>query len=381
MKTKRHILALDPTAFIGGSKTATENMLQTLDRQQICISVLTADTKSWKTPSFQKVRLNECRYLSKKEHGLGYFLRHSLIALQLLITRLRYGRIDIVIGASGPGVDLAIYLARPLLKYEIIQLIHGPVANSRTIGRCLLSADQIHCLESARSSVFSALSRVLTFPIKHNPENFHILENGLSASQWPSQCQYRYPRVLWAASLLKWKGLDTFVNALQQLSDEKRPQTHICYIRPQKTALPVTSAPQKIHAVSWHEAPDDLDQIRASTNIFVSSSSQEPFGLSILEAMAAGHCILLPADGAYWDKVLEDGINCIKYTPHDATELAIKLYLISQSLGQIRLIGMAAAKLAKQYKAEKQYRQFCHKLLDSSNQCKQMKQTNTKVPS
>lgn len=355
MTRKHHLFVVDPTAFAGGSKVATENILRLLDSKRMDITVLTADRQSWNWSGLNRVRLYQPKWLAAREQGIPYFLRHLLIALNVFVARLRFGRIEIALGASGPGVDLAIYLARPLLGFRVVQLIHGPVARSRTIGRCLQAADEIHYLESAAASMLAALSSVGDAPDRLSPPRFRVLENGLPEHTWPSRCQSERPVVFWAASLLKWKGLETLVDALQRIDAKARPQTHICYIRPRNTALPVSQAPITMDAVNWYEKPARLDELRAAANIFVSTSTNEPFGLSILEAMAAGHCVLIPADGAYWDRVLTDGIDCIKYSPGEAAELATKLLALSKNMDQVKNLGAAAARVARGYRAGIRY--------------------------
>jgi len=285
MRSKRHLLIIDPIAFTSGSKIATENIRRLLDSEQIRITILTADNDSWHWPPLKRVRLFEPKWLSRQEQGIPYFLRHLLIAFRL-------GRLDITVGASGPGVDLALYLLKPVLGFHLVQLIHGPVARSRTIARCLHAANEVHYLKSAGASLISAL-HTLT-PTLHKLElttpHFQVMQNGLPDHAWPRRCQYEYPVIFWAASLLKWKGLETLLDALRRIESETRPDTHICYIQPQKTPLPISDAPIPIDAVYWHENPTHLDEIRATANIFVSTSHHEPFGLSILEAMAAGRC-------------------------------------------------------------------------------------------
>ncbi|WP_019614116.1 glycosyltransferase family 4 protein [Psychromonas ossibalaenae] len=354
MTDKRHLIVIDPTAFCGGSKTATESILRQLDKKQIRITVLTADKHSWKYSALKRVRLYEPKWLTEKEQGLSYFFRHALIALNLLITRLRFGRFDIALGASGPGVDLALYLLRPLLTMKIIQLIHGPVARSRTIARCLNAADQVHYLSSSHASLLQALSTISPAQTEI-PAHFYLLHNGLCDQQWPTPCQSQYPVIFWAASLLKWKGLETLLNALIQIEPEMRPLTHICYIKPQGTQLPVSQAPVAIQQVDWYENPVNIDQLRASANIFVSTSKNEPFGLSILEAMAAAHCIVIPADGAYWDRTLKNNSDCIKYQADDPEDLKDKLLMISRNMRQVIELGRRAAEIAQDYRAEKQY--------------------------
>lgn len=362
MNNRRHLLVIDPIPFVGGSKVATENILQLLDREKIRITVITADMQSWSWPRLQRAKLIEPKWLARREQGPFYFLRHLLIALQLLLLSLRYGKFDIALGASGPGVDLALYLVKPLLGYKIVQLIHGPVARSRTIGRCLLAADQVHYLESSRDSLLCALSTVLPVCTRLEPPHFQTLQNGLPARIWPTPCQTKRPVIFWAASLLKWKGLEVFLDALNCLYDNERPDTHICYIRPKETLLPVSEAPVYIQSVFWHLAPQHLDRIRSNSNIFVSTSKNEPFGLAILEAMAAGHCIVIPEDGAFWDRTLTDGIHCIKYRPNDAPDLAEKLRMLTQDMPRVRSLGAAAARQAEEYRAETRYAGIKHTL-------------------
>lgn len=369
MAHKVHLVVIDPIPFNGGSKIASETILGQLDQEKIRISVLTADKSAWKDPLISKVHFYEAAWLTDKEQGLVYFLRHFLIALQLLIIRLRFGRIDIALGTSGPGVDLAMYLLKPLLKMKVIQFIHGPVACSRTIARCLAHADQVYYLSSTQDSIQLALQRLAPV-VNILPENFTVFENGLDDKNWPSPCQRHYPVVFWAASLLKWKGLDLFLTALQTIPVYLRPLTHICYIKPCSTLLPITNAPVSIANVKWYESPLHMDGLRASANIFVSSSKKEPFGLSILEAMAAGLCVLIPADGAYWDRVLDNNINCIKYQPDDAQDLQKKLLMLSQSMPLVIKIGEHAAQMALHYRASLQYqavKQNIEKLYQNSS--------------
>ena len=358
MKDKRHLIVIDPTAFSGGSKIATESILRLLDTQKIRITVLTADKNSWQHAEFKKVQLYEPKWLAQQEQGIPYFLRHAFIACNLLLTRLRLGRFDLAVGASGPGVDLALYLLGKLIKLEVIQLIHGPVAKSRTIARCLKVAKQVFYLHSTLASLQTALSTLdpsIPADKVKLPEHFHLLQNGLSKERWPTACNAGSQGIFWAASLLKWKGLDMLMDALQNMPEEKRPETQICYIRPKGVQLPVTDAPVVMLHVNWYEDPSNIDQLRASANIFVSTSKNEPFGLSILEAMAAGQCVVIPADGAYWDTILNHHIDCFKYNPDDPEDLKEKLLILSNDISLVAQLGAQAADIALGYRAEKQY--------------------------
>ena len=355
MKPNRHILVIDPTPFSGGSKVATENILQLLDSNQVRATILTADPKSWPSSKLRKVRLYQPSWLIKKQTGIGYFLRHIFIALTILVTRLRLGHIDVALGASGPGVDVSIYIAKLLLNYKVIQLVHGPVACSRTIGRCLLAADEIHYLNSTYESITAAIRKATDDPHAVKSLTMQEMQNGIPEDKWPTLCQRKNPTIFWAASILKWKGLDTLVNALKLINKSKRPTTQICYIRPKDTLLDVSKAPVSLSSVHWYENPAHIDAIRATGNIFVSTSDKEPFGMSILEAMAAGHCVVIPKDGAYWDTVLEDNTNCIKYMSGNAEDLAQKLQDLAKNMNRVTELGMAAAEVSHLYRAKERY--------------------------
>ncbi|WP_281544892.1 glycosyltransferase family 4 protein [Grimontia sp. SpTr1] len=366
MKRLKHIVILDPIPFAGGSKVSTKHILSQLESKPVRISILTSDPDTWaKTQAYVKT-LYMPKQLKKAEQGLSYFARHFLIALQLLWLRLFVGRMDTALAASGPGVDLGLYLARFLLGYRLVQMVHGPVARSRTIGRCLLSADEVYYLDSTRDSLNHAISATGSLEDVSAFPQFQTFRNGLPKTLWPTRCQYDYAVLFWAASLLKWKGLDTLTKALSHMTPSERPETHICFIRPKQTNLAVSNAPQCITKVFWHEAPEQLDAIRAHSNIFVSTSTKEPFGLSILEAMAAGMCVIIPSDGAYWDTQLTDGENCLKYLPDDEADLARTLAKAQQNMQSLKELGEEAFQIARQYRAELCFSAICDALTQQS---------------
>ncbi|MGL4601128.1 MAG: glycosyltransferase, partial [Plesiomonas sp.] len=181
-------------------------------------------------------------------------------------------------------------------------------------------------------------------------------------------------KIFWAASILKWKGLDLLLNVLQQAAVESQKETvwetEICFLRPKDITLPVTQIPRAISNVRWHEEPDNLDQIRSTCTVFISTSKNEPFGLSILEALCVGLCVVIPEDGAYWDQKLEHGVNCLKYQPNNSEALLQCLKQLQQQPALIRELGLAGEQVAAAFRAEVVYQQpleVIKKLLDSSS--------------
>jgi len=97
--------------------------------------------------------------------------------------------------------------------------------------------------------------------------------------------------------------------------------------------------------------------------------------------MAAGHCVLIPEDGSYWDNILEDNISCIKYLPGDATDLANKLTTLSNDIDRIKSLGLAARKIASSYRSETQYEKIKDTLENRSTITPNNQSAHTKVSS
>lgn len=368
-------LVFDPIPFKGGSKIATSDALNTCRVNGNQFIVLTVQPEFWINSDFyakHDVIITPIRAVSalmKIHHGPLYWLNQLYLLLVLFITLLRHRGITKVVGASGPGIDMAIYLLRRVAVYEIIQFVHGSVGLSRSIGYCLTQADAVFYLPSARESLKAALQSYLQH--KTNiadasalaesylcAQHYHSFANGLPQSRWPTPCQTQLPICFWAASLLKWKGLDLIVDAIKLTTHYKPIALNICFIRPVDTCLPVSQAPINLSNCQWFEDPQNLDEIRSQSNIFISTSQNEPFGLSILEALAAGMCVLIPQDGAYWDQQLVHNRDCIKYQPGDVDSLANALLYAVSDQEVFDRCRQNAGLLAKHYRAEIRYKRF-----------------------
>lgn len=390
---RKKVLIFDPIAFSGGSKKAINSIIQLLPEQSVNITIVTANPVDWsslevindeKLPSIKLIRLFEPGFLAKAEHGLLYFIRHALLALQLLFIQLINKKFDFLVGTSGPGVDLALYLFKLVFDKPIFQFIQGPVAISKTIARCLMACNRLCYLSSTLPSIKACLGNYYKLDKTHNSDinekvetffssdNVLELNNGLSRNDWPTAVSYLANKgkkeiqhdLFWAASLLEWKGLDVLLDALSLFEDNKKPFTSICYIRPKNTQLTITKAPQNITNVNWHEQPENLDKIRRKHQIFISTSDKEPFGLSVLEALAAGMVVVIPNDGAYWDQKLVHGNNCYKYQEKNSLDLKNKLEQLIGNKQLISKLGQNALVIAENYRAEISYKPVIHSLLN-----------------
>lgn len=361
----------DPIPFKGGSKVATSDALNCTDASNHQYLVITVDKAFWQQTAFYQQHNVTCQYvrpvrwLIHRHHGVAYWLNQCYFALCLLRVLL-FNNVVRCIGASGPGIDMPLYLVGKLLGTEVVQFVHGNVGLSRSIGYCLTQAAHVFYLDSARSSIRCALECYLCSVTSLDDTealaesylsapHYQSFENGIPASRWPTRCQSLLPICFWAASLLKWKGLDLLLDAAMLCHHHQPMPFTVCYIRPQQTCLPISHAPVEYPQIQWWEDPDNLDQLRSEASIFVSTSHSEPFGLSILEALAAGMCVIVPQDGSYWDKRLNHNQDCIKYQPNDADSLANALLYASNDRGVMQRCQSNAILVANHYRAEACY--------------------------
>ncbi|EIE1227151.1 glycosyltransferase family 4 protein [Vibrio vulnificus] len=361
---KQNVLIFDPISYLGGSKIATQEMLHVAKQRSIHFYIVTANRDNWQSA----LAHGNCSVYSYPtiamllaEQGLKYWLLQAYHWLVLLVITLRLPKIHRLMGISGPGLDMPLYLFKLMFKTPITQVIHGKVARSRSIGYCLSVAEKVFYLPCAKKSLFGALCRYYekTAPSMANTDrarmvfernNFVPFTNGLSAEQWPTECDAQSAQLFWAASLLKWKGLDLLVEALKI-----HPQDidcHVCYIQPQQTQLAVSEPDLTLTRCHWYQQPNHLDHIRSQCSIFISTSQNEPFGLSILEALAAGLCVVIPDDGAFWAEKLTDGEHCIKYQPNSAKDLRQKIEQLLASPCNRQRLSRNGRTLAKLYRSD-----------------------------
>ncbi|MCH2058098.1 MAG: glycosyltransferase [Thalassotalea sp.] len=417
---KKRVMVYDPVPFFGGSKQVAKQLVKQL-LPTAHVVVVTNDRETWQDSGAELLHLSTPESLKGQTQGLNFYLKHLWFALQLLCISVFYGRFKRVLGISGPTVDFALYIYRLILPFSIfdlVQLVQGPVPMSRIAGYGIKQADAVFCLETMVDSTKRALAFYQQIPLEqlnepdssisqgkvqtftngieldavskcptygangllenysvenHSNENSNPTkkvnhEKKLRESK-PSRSRTNFKdsakvSLFWCASLLNWKRLDLFLAAVSRASRlvGKPVSANICYILPKDSQHVYWLPGPMPRNIKFYQQPENLDEIRASSSIFISSSENEPFGLSVLESMAAGLTVVIPHDDAYWDKELEEGKDCFKYTAGDENSLAHALAQLVKDAELRMCIGKAGQEHAQHYSAKTCYQQICKAL-------------------
>ena len=345
------VLIYDPVPFKGGSKEVMKTIITELP-SKMDIWVVSNDIESWSDCNVHYVPLFSPSFLLKQTTGMGFFLKHFIFLISLMCTLCKLKRFTKIIGLSGPCVDFSLYLLTEIIKVDIIQLIQGNIANSKVSGFGLSRAKQIFYLPSTLESILQTLTT-------HAPKqciakkNFSSFINGVDSSTIKKKVQNEKVGFLWAASLSKWKRIELFIAAMAELNkrhnDVDKFFANVCYIPPQTTPYIDITNIEKENNVHLYSDPTNLNDIRANSSIFISTSENEPFGLSILESMTAGLAIVIPQDGAYWDQHLTDSYNCLKYEPNNINSLVNTLTRLLDDPALLLSISQQAKSSAQLY--------------------------------
>jgi len=164
---------------------------------------------------------------------------------------------------------------------------------------------------------------------------------------WPSDPGARVVLTVgrWAASE-RYKGVDELIRAVAQLSNAF-PDLHLVAVGggDDLPRLRKEAADAGLHGHAHFLEGLSREEIAAcysSAEIFALPSAGEGFGLVFLEAMAFGRPVIGAAFGGTLD-VIEDGVNGLLVSPHDAKSLANTLARLLQDSGLRDRLGRAGA--------------------------------------
>lgn len=352
------VVIFDPVPYTGGSKKVI-NQIFSRCPDNINVYVISNDKTSWQQNRYKVLPLFNFPFLMRQTSGGGYLLKQLYFSVVILFYLCQIGKVSRAVGISGPTVDLALYLVKLFINWEVIQLIQGNIPSSYFAGYGLKQAFVVYYLKSTEHSIELALNKINS-KLTIDSDKFSSFVNAVNAADISVKKENSSVGIFWAASLLPWKKMDDFVNSVDALSSmgseiNTAYFASVCYINPNPSRV-FNPKPKK--SITFYHEPNNLDEIRANASIFVSTAKKEPFGLSILESMIAGLAVVIPRDNAYWDQQLTHGVNCVKFDPESNDSLTEALFnLINDENTRIN-IAKSGQKIAQNYTSHNCYSQI-----------------------
>lgn len=151
-----------------------------------------------------------------------------------------------------------------------------------------------------------------------------------------------------------WKGLQTFINVYKKLPDYiKLNIKQITLISHDNLSSYDTSG----FIIVKPKSDFDISEYYNSSDIFISTSWWEGFGLPPLEAMACGCAVICSKSGGV-NEYVKDNINCLLYEPKNEIELQECIIKMIQDVKLRKELSLNGIKTANNFKWEISAQQF-----------------------
>ncbi len=266
--------------------------------------------------------------------GAGYMVREFRRAVWLIDRARRRGVPTRWINDNGPQINAAGTLAARTLGIPMAQYVRGAFYTGRLATWLVTLADMVWTVGAEATKCVERVS-----------PDVHVVEVAESLGvQLPSPRPPEARGVLWASSLVTWKGVELALDAYSR--SEAQAPMQLCYLSA-PMAEDADALPEDLpEGVLTHHDPHDLDTIRASCHVYIHTSLRpEPFGRSVLEAMAAGLCPVVPDDMST-TLVTHDHTGLV-YRAGDVDDLARTLARVASDPELAQRLGRAAAHAAR----------------------------------
>jgi len=172
---------------------------------------------------------------------------------------------------------------------------------------------------------------------------------------WPT-AQRGTVRVGLLGTFARWKGHEVFLRALAQLPRELPIRAYIIGEALYQTDGSQYSAEELRRLAARHGVADRVGftgfirrsdaALRALDIVVHASTSPEPFGLVIAEAMACGRAVIVSGAGGAAELV-SPGVDALTHAPGDAEELAARIATLAGDVSLRERMGAAARATAE----------------------------------
>ena len=301
------------TTFGGGERHLADLSHALTDRGHEVYAASVPDSPLWTELSF----LTQSRRLALSRHN---YLKN----LTSLAAFVRAHGIEIVHAHAARDYHLAALAVRLAPRSRLVLTRHA-LFPLRRINRPLLrSAGRVIAVsqavaESVRRSGVIESSKIT------------VVHNGIDTDRFDQANSRKANRSILIGTvghLAPIKGFDVFVRAAKMISAHRQDVRFLIIGEDKSAQMEQRRSLESLVAelglseiVSMPGWQDDMPAVLSSLNLFVSSARSEPFGLAIVEAMAAGLPIVATAsEGA--QEIIEDGITGKLVPTNDPEALA-----------------------------------------------------------
>jgi glycosyltransferase involved in cell wall biosynthesis len=144
----------------------------------------------------------------------------------------------------------------------------------------------------------------------------------------------------------RWKGADLFSRAILELKQRKVPVEGRIFLAEGESE--VRRELEAAKSLSIREPLSDPTPALIQADILVNASrTPEPFGLTLIEAMASGVVPVAPRAGGPLE-IIEDGVDGVLFSPGDPADLAGKIKALVENPARFRQIRQNAHRSAAQ---------------------------------
>lgn len=338
MSGRPTVLVHDESPGLGGSITSMGALAPFLRQQGWRVEVTALQGEGWAGEG-----IDPCLLPRRGERitGAGYFAREAARALDL-VAACRRIRPDVLLANNGPTANLSTHLAGAWLGIPVAQYVRGPFPPSRLSSRILRrSAAVLTVGEECTGS--AGLCGIVPAQV----------EEGLDPARWPRRREAGSRDWLWSSALVAWKGLPLLLEAYATLGTAA-PALQLCWAGLPAGHPDAVAPPERVPpGVNLRRAPPDLDALRSRCLLYVHTALRpEPFGRSVLEAMAAGLCPVVP-DAGTPGRLVRHEANGLVYRAGSPTELAATLRRAAADPGLCERLGAQAARDAAAYRSDR----------------------------
>jgi glycosyltransferase involved in cell wall biosynthesis len=372
---KKRILYLQSTSEIGGSDVSLLRLIANLDRNLFEPYVILPNDG----PLAEELRKHSCEIYFMKEmlklttrKGKIFYFKYSwnyLFTVRKIVRCINDWNIDLV--HTNTVHNLYGFLAAKVSGRPHIWHVREIVFQSRFlwwIEKFLLRrfSDFIIVTSDAVAEMFGENRN--TFPIRKiangvDLELYHPMNSGCFILD-PLDIPSGVPIIGMVARLDRWKGVEIFLKAIS-ICKKKHPEVQYVivggeiegsseYAKELYQLAEELQLNEVVHFTGWRYGPEDMPDVYAAMDLLVhASTSPEPFGLVILEAMATAKPVVATNQGGPKEICIHNE-TALLVPPGDPEKLAEAISYLIQNPQLAREMGKAGRKRVEKIYGQRQ---------------------------